>query len=163
MMKKRYLLVILILFILLSCKKVTDPIVELNGINGIWEEEYTWFNYLECIHPEDDSSRCMVTQISTLRLDKDEFTVQIAPSINDPLGIFDTLYTGAFWIESDTIFFDSDSFFSTQMMSYQLSENSLKLALLYDNQDGRTTIIPSGSFVWGNALTKLSGTFYRKR
>ena len=163
MMTKKYLLLVLILFILLSCKKVTDPIVELNGLNGIWEEEYTWFNYLECPYPEDDSSKCFVTQISTLRLDKVEFTVEIAPSINDPLGIFDTLCTGTYWIESDTMFFDSDSFYTTHMMSYQLSNDSLKLALLSENQDGIFTIHPTGSFVWANALNKLSGTLYRKR
>ena len=162
-MHKTHLLVVLIIIILLSCKKVTDPIVEQNAINGSWVEEYTWFNKLECINPEDDSANCIVSQRSTLKLYKSKFSVQITPHINNPLGIFDTLYTGVFWIRSDTIFFDSDSFHATQKMSYQLSEDSLSLELLYENEDGRTTLIPCCVFVWGNAIDKISGTFHRKK
>lgn len=80
--------------------------------------------------------------------------------INDPLGIFDTLYTGTVWFESDTILFDLNNGSSIQMMSYQLNGDSLKLAMVFDNPD---VIIPTGSFMWGNALLKRAGTFYRKK
>ena len=80
-MAKRYFIVLLILSLSLSCKKVTDPIGDSN-INGTWQETYTWFNYIECSDALDDSSKCEITQTSILRLDTDEFTVQINPSIN---------------------------------------------------------------------------------
>ncbi|MCK4560251.1 MAG: hypothetical protein KAV45_10730 [Calditrichia bacterium] len=162
-MAKSCLKVLLILFLLLSCKKVTDPIGESNGINGTWQETYTWYNYLECLHPEDDSSNCMITQTSILNLNTDEFTVQISPKVNSTFDIFDTLYKGTFWIESDTILFELDNGSSIQKMSYQLNGDSLKMVMVYDSPDGRITIIPSGSFMWGNALLKLAGTFYRKK
>ena len=162
-MVKSYLNVLLILFLLFSCKKITDPIGDINGTNGTWEETFTWINLIDCIHLEDDYSDCEITQTSVLRLNSNLFTVKITPSINNLLDTCDTLYSGIFWLRTDTILFKLDRDSSIQKMLYHLYDDSLEIRIAHIAFDDSFMVTPNASFLWGNARNKLSGTFYRKK
>lgn len=162
-MVKSHLNVLLILFLLLSCKKVTDPIGDTNGINGTWQETFTWINSIGCIHLEDDYSDCEITQTSILRLNTNLFTVKITPSVNNLLDICDTLYSGIFWLNTDTILFKLDRDSSIHRMLYHFYGDSLEIRTAQVAFNDSFMVMQNASFLWGNAFNKHSGAFYRKQ
>ena len=162
-MVKSYLNVLLILFLLFSCKKITDPIGIKDDIQGTWQESFIWMNFEGCIPIDNDYSHCEVAQTSQLTLTSNFFTVKITPSINNLLDICDTLYSGIFWLRTDTILFKLDRDSSIQKMLYHLYDDSLEMRIAHIAFDDSFMVTPNASFLWGNARSKISGTFYRKK
>ena len=160
-MKLFPLKLLLIVLLLISCKKVTDPTEKNEPLIGTWEESFTWLNYGDCVPIDSDFSACEVTQQSVLSLDGDSFTVRISPCIEYPPVIHDTLFTGNFITHTDTILFilDTDSF--VRKILYKVYDNSLNLQLYYPTLNDTLIIKPNAVFLWGNARNKISGTFSR--
>ena len=160
-MVKSYLNVLLILFLLFSCKKITDPIGIKDDIQGTWQESFIWINFLSCIPIDDDYSHCEIKQTSQLILTSNSFTVKITPCANNISDTCDTLYSGIFSLNNDTIIFMLDRDSSIHKMLHHYYGDSLEIRTAPIAVNDSFTVIEISSFLWGNAFNKHSGAFYR--
>jgi hypothetical protein len=160
-MKLFPLIFLLIVLLFISCKKVTDPIMNNDPLIGTWQESFTWLNYEDCVPVDSDFSACEITQQSVLSLNGDKFTARISPCIEYPPVIHDTLFTGKFIIHTDTILFILDRDTIIRKILYQVYDNSLNLQLYDPFFSDSLAIKPNAVFLWGNARNKIFGTFSR--
>jgi hypothetical protein len=153
--------ILLMLFLLLTCKKVTDPIEIKEDIQGTWQETFTWIDFYSCIPLEEDYSNCEITQISHLTLNSNTFTVEVTPQTNNTPNDLDYTYSGIYHIEKDTIIFRLNSDSSSQRMFYRYYGDSLEIGVLPEAINDSMLAVQFSSFLWGNAFRKISGVFYR--
>ena len=156
-----HLKIILIIFLLFSCKKVTEPVGIKDDIRGVWQESFTWSNFINCIPIDDDYSHCEKAQTSQLTLTNNSFTVKITPCVNTISDTCDTLYSGIFSLKNDTIIFKLNRDSSIHEMLYQYYDDSLEIRTAPTVVNDSIIAIEINSFLWGNAFNKYSGTFYR--
>jgi len=172
---KRILFTTLTLIFFLNCNNDVTQSSEENQLLGKWTEPFSWTNIFECVTIGWDTECPEVSETSTIEFTESTFEVKILPPSrtfiveDDTIYVGwsgDTLYSGSYETNEDTIFFYFQDSNDPRKMRYWFENDSLTLANVSGRQlvvmDGDTSYIATfsmASFVWGNAWGKTYGVF----
>lgn len=172
---RRVLIVFITFGLLINCNKnVTESSAE-NPLLGRWTESFSWINIFDCITIGWITNCPEVSESSTIEFTESTFELWILPPSqtymveDDTLHVGlsgDTVYSGSYEYDNDTIIFYIDDVNNPIKMRYWFQNDSLSVTAVSGNQmvimDGDTSYIstfPMASFMWGSAWGKTHGIF----
>ena len=176
---KNILLLSFSIIIIINCTDnvVTEPEITNQLAGSNWSESFEWRNLVDSVFPvSEDEEQEFVERTSTISFFESSYEVKISPprriitiegdSIYSSL-VDDTLYTGSYEIDNDTIKFYNSGLETPTKMSYSLERDSLHLSrvfnveMLVNDEDTLYVVelLSNGSFVWSYSFFKNEGIF----
>jgi hypothetical protein len=139
-----------------------------NSIEGTWEESFTWISGYHGIWIEDSIICETIDRTSKISFTRDEFIVKILPPRRTILVVGDsvysgfaddTLYTGYYQIDNDTLYLKRDTHFQEDPFIFNIKHDTLSIRRIVIADTGQLMMVPINHFIWANSFNKISGNF----
>ncbi len=165
-----YALSFISLFYFLGCQD-DENLLNTNYVEqlaGKWTETFNWVSSNSINLSENSEYTGSIEKTSTIIFFENEFSVKILPPhkiiIINGDSVWtdynkDTLYTGTYKVNGDTLTFFPVGESNPQHFGFSMGNNIMKISQMPERIDDSTSVLKLSEFLWGNCLNKHSGTF----